>query len=208
MIENIEKYIKFYNDKGTIVVSNNNHSNPLTEDDVRELDLCCQKVEKEYVSIGDAGENNNLLVGRFMTDIEKPLVVDNPYSNKVIDILKNEKMNDFIKKILNIGNEETFLRRIQFNQIDKDCFVGYHLDTDSNPDYLTAGVIQLGRNYEGGNYRVYQKDKSFYDYKTSYGDLILSNCKYPHEVTKVIEGERKSLVFFISRYNGENQRIR
>ena len=207
-MENIEKYIKFYNDKGTIMVPSNSPINPLTENDVQELDLCCQEVEKEYVSIGDAGENNNLLVGRFMTDIEKPLVVDNPYSNRVIDILKNEKMNNFIKEILNIDDEGTFLRRIQFNQIDKDCFVGYHLDTDSNPDYLTAGVIQLGKDYEGGYYRVYQKDKSFYDYKTSYGDLILSNCKYPHEVTKVIEGQRKSLVFFISRYNGENRRIK
>ena len=83
-----------------------------------------------------------------------------------------------------------------------------NLDTDSNPDYLTSGIIQLGKNYEGGYYRVYQKDKSFYDYKTFYGDLILSNCKYPHEVTKVIKGERKSLVFFISRYNGKNKRVR
>ncbi len=208
MSENIENYIENYNNKGTIVVNNNSHINPFSEDNIKELDLCCQKVEKEYVSIGDAGENNNLLVGRFMTDVEKPLIVENPYSNKVIDILSNKKINDFIKKILNIESEETFLRRIQFNQIDKDCFVGYHLDTDSNPDYLTAGVIQLGKNYDGGYYRVYQKDNSCYDYKTSYGDLILSNCKYPHEVTKVIEGERKSLVFFISKYNGENKRIK
>ena len=54
-----------------------------------------------------------------------------------------------------------FIRRIQFNQIDKDCFVGYHLDTDSNPDYIAAGVIQIGSKFEGGLYRVYQKMRVF-----------------------------------------------
>ena len=37
------------------------------------------EVDKEYISIGDAGENN-LLVGRFMTDVKKPEVVNNGYS--------------------------------------------------------------------------------------------------------------------------------
>ncbi len=157
------------------------------------------------MSIGDAGESNNLLVGRFMTDVDKPLIVDNPYSNDVVKVLSQEKVKKFIKKILNI-DDKIFLRRIQFNQIDKNCFVGYHLDTDSNPDYLLAGVIQLGKTYEGGLYRVYQNNNDYYDYRSSFGDLILSNCNYPHEVTKVSNGERKSLVFFISKNGGNNKR--
>ena len=47
-------------------------THPIDKNEIKELSLCC-KVEKEYVSIGDAGESNNLLVGRFMTDVDKPL---------------------------------------------------------------------------------------------------------------------------------------
>ena len=52
---------------------------------------------------------------------------------------------------------------------------------------------------KGGKYRVYQKDGSYFDYTSTYGDLIISNCTYPHEVTRVTSGQRKSLVFFISK---------
>ena len=204
-MENIEDYKSNYDKKGTILIKKNCSINPLDENDINLLNLYCEKVEKEYVSIGDAGESNNLLVGRFMTDVDKPLIVDNPYSNDVVKVLSQEKVKTFIKKILNI-DDKIFLRRIQFNQIDKNCFVGYHLDTDSNPDYLLAGVIQLGKAYEGGLYRVYQNNNDYYDYRSSFGDLILSNCNYPHEVTKVSNGERKSLVFFISKNGGNNKR--
>ena len=73
----------------------------------------------------------------------------------------------------------------------KGLFVGYHLDIDSNPDYIFACVIQLGSNFKGGIYRVYNNNnkKKFYDYPPTEGSLILSDCNYPHEVTKVKSGK-------------------
>ena len=109
---------------------------------------------------------------------------------------------NFIKKILGV-EEEIFLRRIQFNQIDSNCFVGHHLDKDSNPDYIAAIVIQIGKLYKGGIYRVYQKDGSFFDYTSSYGDLIISDCNY-REVTKVTEGEENHCIF-VSNSNDLNK---
>ena len=144
---NIHK--KNYLEKGTMLLPYDNSDYPLTKENVQELQKLCYEVEKEYISIGDAGEKNNLLVGRFMTDIKKPEVVQNLYSDKVIKILSEKKLINFIKKILDV-NQEIFLRRIQFNQIDKNCFVGYHLDTDSNPDYIAAVVIQFSDLYKGG----------------------------------------------------------
>lgn len=194
-----------YKNKGTILVSKNDELNPISKDDLEELLECCNGVEKEFIEIGDAGESNNLLVGRFMTDIKKPEIVKNSFSKKVISILSKQKVFDFIKKISG-SKKKLFLRRVQFNQIDQGNFVGYHLDTDSNPDYLAACVIQLGSDYTGGKYRVYQPDGSFKDFISNYGDLIISNCKYPHEVTKVESGNRKSLVFFVSYEPGKNKR--
>ena len=206
-MRSIDKHKKIYREKGTMLLSYDNLDYPLTNENVQELEKFCHEVDKEYISIGDAGEKNNLLVGRFMTDIEKPEVVQNPYSEKVISILTEKKLMNFLKKILD-AKQEIFLRRIQFNQIDKDCFVGYHLDIDSNPDYIAAVVIQFSDLYKGGIYRVYQNDGNFSDFKSGYGDIIISNCNYAHEVTKVTEGERKSLVFFVSYSGAENKRIR
>ena len=93
-------YKKSYSNKGTILVSKNDKANPISKEDLNELLSCCNEVEKEFVEIGDAGESNNLLVGRFMTDVKKPEVVKNPFSEKVISILGKKKVFDFIKKSL------------------------------------------------------------------------------------------------------------
>ena len=196
---------KNYSTKGTILVNKDDEINPISKEDLNELLSCCEKVDKEFVEIGDAGESNNLLVGRFMTDVKKPEIVKNPFSEKVLSILSKQKVFDFIKKISgSMGN--LYLRRVQFNQIDKGNFVGYHLDTDSNPDYIAACVVQLGSDYTGGKYRVHQKDGTHNDFTSGFGDLIISNCNYPHEVTKVESGNRKSLVFFVSNDAGKNKR--
>ena len=207
MIEkNYSNLIKNYSKRGTIMVPFNNRHNPISNDDFLNLKKYCSKVEKEFIKIGDAGEKNHLLVGRFITDVKKPVVVKNKYSKKVISILKKKKLINFIKQIIKT-KKNLHLRRAQFNEIGKNCFVGYHLDIDSNPEYIAACVIQLGSNFKGGLYRVYQKkSEKFYDYAPSKGSLIISNCLYPHEVTKVKSGKRGSLVFFVSYKKGLNKR--
>jgi len=205
--ETYSTHIKNYKNKGTIIVPFDNKFNPLSEEDFLNLKKYCDNVEKEFIKIGDAGEKNHLLVGRFITDIKKPEIVKNKYSKKVISILKKKKIISFIKKIIKT-KKNLYLRRVQFNEISKNCFVGYHLDVDSNPEYVAACVIQLGSNFKGGLYRVYKnkKTKNFYDYEPSKGSLIISNCLNPHEVTKVKSGKRRSLVFFVSFKKGINKR--
>ena len=204
--ENYSSLVKNYEKKGTIMVPFSSSQNPISELDFSKLKNYCSNVEKEFIEIGDAGEKNHLLVGRFITDIKKPKIVKNKYSKKVISILKKKKLVNFIKKILKT-QKNINLRRVQFNEIRKNCFVGYHLDIDSNPDYIAACVIQLGSRFKGGIYRVYQKKcKKFYDYAPSKGSLIIRNCLYPHEVTKVKSGKRGSLVFFVSYKKGLNKR--
>jgi predicted 2-oxoglutarate/Fe(II)-dependent dioxygenase YbiX len=92
----------------------------------------------------------------------------------------------------------------------KDSFIGYHLDVDSNPDYLAAVVIQIGEEFEGGDYVVYKnkEDKKPNVFKPFYQSMIISNCLRPHEVTKITSGERVSLVFFLCSHNSSNKRIK
>ena len=198
------KYEKF----GTVMINGNSNINPMSSKNFLDLAKYCEKVEKEFIKIGDAGEKNHLLVGRFMTDIKGPKIVKNQFSQKVINILSQKKLMNFYKKILKIDQKEKiYLRRIQTNEISKGCFVGYHLDTDSNPDYLAAIVIQIGKKFSGGKYRVYQSKKKYIDYVPNHKSMIISDCNYPHEVTRVTNGSRKSLVYFISKHNKKNRRI-
>ena len=203
-MENFSAYKKNYLEKGTAYIKF--EENIFTEEEILELQRICFAVPKEHVEIGDAGESNYLKVGRFMTDTENPMVVNEGFSTLLIKILNKNTVKGFISKILDINENDIFYRRIQFNEIFENCFVGLHLDTDSNPDYLAACVIQVGEKFEGGMYRVYQKDKSYFDYKPDYGSLIISDCRYPHEVTRVTKGVRGSLVFFISKFKGKNRR--
>ena len=201
------KSLNSYKNNGTAYIPSKD--GPLTENDILLLQKCCEEVDKEFIEIGDAGEMNSLLVGRFMTDIDKPRIVKNSFSEKVIKILETPRVISFIKKVINC-DDDLYLRRIQFNEISENCFVGLHLDKDSNPDYLAACVLQLGKDFEGGIFRVYNKNDSnkFVDYKPEYGSLTISDCDFPHEVTRVTKGKRGSLVFFVSRNNDKNKRYK
>jgi hypothetical protein len=199
----MNNYQQNYYKNGTAYIPIND--SPLSIEDINKLNSFCNEVNKEFIEIGDAGEPNHLLVGRFMTDIEEPKKVDNHLSDEVIEILSSKKVIDFIKNVC-ACKEDIYIRRVQYNEIGENCFVGYHLDKDSNPDYLAAIVLQLGVNFNGGLYRVYNKlnKKKYIDYKPNFGSLLISDCDYPHEVTKVESGKRGSLVFFISKNNGKN----
>tara|TARA_B100001996_G_C18646491_1_gene587625 strand:+ start:380 stop:997 length:618 start_codon:yes stop_codon:yes gene_type:complete len=203
MNKSLENNRQNYDLKGTLMIPES--EGPFNENEIKQLEQICKDVDKEFVKVGDAGEPNHVHVGRFMTDIKKPEIVNKKYSLPLIKILNQDKIIDYIKKSIGV-KEKLYLRRIQFNQIDENCFVGYHLDIDSNPDYLVACVIQFGSNFDGGIYRVYKSKEKFYDYIPSYGSLIISDCRLPHEVTNVTKGNRKSLVFFLSKENGLNKR--
>ena len=158
MNKSLENNRQNYDLKGTLMIPES--EGPFNENEIKQLEQICKDVDKEFVKVGDAGEPNHVHVGRFMTDIKKPEIVNKKYSLPLIKILNQDKIIDYIKKSIGV-KEKLYLRRIQFNQIDENCFVGYHLDIDSNPDYLVACVIQFGSNFDGGIYRVYKSKEKF-----------------------------------------------
>ena len=66
-------------------------------------------------------------------------------------------------------------------------------------------MIQLGSRFTGGKYVVY-KNKKKKNLSPKYMSIIISDCKIPHEVTKVSSGERISFVFFLSGNFSKNKR--
>ena len=193
----IKKNLKKF---GTVLIKGK--ENFISLKDFNKIEKILHKIPKEYVTIGDAGEKNNVNVSRLTTDIDKPKLVNKKLSKVVIDLLNKEYLPKF-KNI--VSKKKLFIRRAQVNFMKKNSFVGYHLDIDSNPDYLYAVILQLGHKYSGGNYVVY-KNNSKKTFKPDYRSIIISDCKIPHEVSKVIDGQRTSFVFFLSSYFSKNKR--
>jgi hypothetical protein len=198
----LELHDKFVN-YGTILLKLGEH--PLTEAELDRLDQLsdASHVPYEHVLIGDAGEDNFVDVARFMTDVEAPSVVNEEAANEVLAILGSPKMMQFYDQVI---GTDLVIRRCQVNLLQKGGFVGFHLDTDSNPDYTSPIVLQFSSDYEGGNYVVHHPAHSAQEFRMPRYSMIISSCDLPHEVSEVTSGRRKSLVYFLSKHAGKNRR--
>lgn len=168
-----------------------------------ELEKLCKEVPIERVVTGDAGEPNYVDVGRFVTDINRPELVNRPLSDRAVEIVTQKKAVELFSEIL--GTDKIFVRRMQVNKFGVGGFVGLHLDTDSNPDYHFACILQFGDEYEGGEFVVHKGEEQSVSLKPEYRSITISNSSFPHEVLKVTKGERASFVFFISDSGAENK---
>lgn len=161
----------------------------------------------ETVLVGDAGEPNKVEVGRLMTDVDRPRVVNEVVSERMLTLLKEPRRLAMLQKLVQ-SDSPMQMRRAQINLMHSGSFIGLHLDKDSNPDYEISVVLQLGRSFEGGDFVVYRPDGGRTTISPEYKSVTVSRCDYPHEVCKVESGIRASLVFFISRHDGDNRRAR
>lgn len=160
----------------------------------------------EKILIGDADEENDLYVARFMTDRDRPTVVNHALSELIIPRVCNDNVMSLFRKLM--GDDAFYVRRMQVNRMKAGSFIGRHLDTDSNPDYQYSIVLQLGTYFSGGQFVVYDRDGNLRnDIKPEPRSVIISDCSYPHEVQQVTAGERVSLVFFVSRHADRNRRV-
>jgi len=168
-----------------------------SDGDLDDIVSLCKKVPKESVTVGDVGEEGKLEVGRFMTDVKNklPAVINDDLSHRMISILKNQKSHELFSRLM---DGDYHIRRIQINTMKEGSFLSKHVDTHSNNDYIFSIVLQLESEYDGGEFVIYF-DGGKEVVKTKRGDILINRCEVPHEVNKVLEGDRKSLVFFLSK---------
>ncbi len=89
----------------------------------------------EKILIGDADEENDLYVARFMTDRDRPTVVNHALSELIIPRVCNDNVMSLFRKLM--GDDAFYVRRMQVNRMKAGSFIGRHLDTDSNPTTST-----------------------------------------------------------------------
>lgn len=203
MFENVESHKERLETLGTILLEG--EETFLTKEEFDTLEELADNLPREHVEIGDADEPNSLDVGRFLTDIEHTELVNRPSSDRALEILGKPELMKLYGKLL--GEDELYIRRMQYNIMHENCFIGMHLDKDSNPDYAVAVVIQFGGEFEGGDFIVYGGDLPPRVFHTTRHSITISRCDFPHEVTRLTAGERKSLVYFLSAHGAENRRV-
>lgn len=174
-------------------------------DDINTI-LASKALPWEQVFIGDADELNDLAVARFMTDVERPMRVNQPLADQMISVVCNQKLLGFVSNLL--GGEEFYIRRMQVNKMKDGSFIGKHLDVDSNPDYLYSIVLQLGKGFSGGEFLIFNHQGEQVNLiRPELQSIVITDCSFPHQVEAVTEGERVSLVFFVSKYAEKNRRV-
>ncbi len=168
-----------------------------SSEDLQYLHQACESVPKELIRIGDVGEENNLDVGRFMEDRkeETPAYRNSPLGQGVVDRLNNGRCKQLLRSVM---EGDFYIRRCQANLLGHGSFIGKHIDTYSNLDYLYSCVLQFGNEYEGGEFFVDHNGQE-QEIRTGYGDFLINRCEIPHGVRRVTAGKRMSLVFFLSK---------
>lgn len=174
-----------------------------SNEEIFQLTKLCKTLPEEHIIVGDAGEKNDVYVGRIIIDLggELPKVVNAPISTEILKILKSKQT--FFDDLF---QEKMVIRRCQVNRLVENSFIGRHLDAASNPSYHVAVVVQLSKSYEGGEFVIYPQDKPDIISKTKFGDVVVTRSDIEHSVSPVKSGERTSLVYFYSKNTKENPR--
>ncbi|MDY4300471.1 2OG-Fe(II) oxygenase [Pseudomonas salmasensis] len=178
-----------------------------SDQEITRLEELQAQIPEETVTHGDAGDKHAIYVRRIMVDRagELPSTVNRPCSDGIIDILSGGQRPECLAALFQ-SQDPFHIRRCQMNRMIAGSFVGVHLDAASNPDYEYSIIVQLGRDFTGGAFVVYADNGEQSSYMASYGSVLVTTCKYRHEVSKVLSGERNSLVYFYSRHAGVNRR--
>lgn len=76
---------------------------------------------------------------------------------------------------------------------------GKHIDTGNPIKEWNIGII-LNKNYEGGDYIIYDKDDNPIIIDKEIGNVCIYQSQTPHEVTPIISGERWTIAMFIPKF--------
>jgi hypothetical protein len=164
----------------------------------------------ESVLEGDRQESTQVEVRRFRIDKpnEKPKI---PYSfslkwifsRGILDVLKTGKYENGLlqaKEFYDSLLPGWFIRRAQSHEYKPGYFVSLHTDSESNPNYRFAVNLNLSEKpFKGGLFQLMDpSSKQLINIPVKPGEMVITPCNVPHEVTHVEKGNRRSLAFFLS----------
>ncbi|KRR29853.1 2OG-Fe(II) oxygenase family protein [Bradyrhizobium retamae] len=201
----LAKYRSELADKGTVLIA---PETLFTKDELTRIDQLQSDIPEEEVRKGDAGDSHNVFVRRVRLDHagRNPSNVNGTASAQIIELLERTERVSALRKIFGTSSEYV-IRRCQMHRMPAGSFVGIHLDAESDPDFEYSVIVQLATEFEGGEFVVYPTDRKLQMFRPHLGTVLITTCRFRHEVRQVHAGERRSLVYFCSKYGGANRRI-
>ena len=192
---------KSFEDQGALLFAQ--EEVPMQEQEWQQLEKILDEVEYEHVVGGDAGEGHSVRVCRFYNDVDRPLALHDR-SLDISNIVMSQKMRAFYKQFT--GTDNLCLRRCQANLLYKGDYIGLHKDQDSSPCYFATVVFHFGSQCSGGDFISYDVKRGDKNYHPQQRSVLVNNCSIPHEVSKVLQGERKTLACFLSKDFGPSKK--
>lgn len=191
--------------KGTVMIG---PQTLFTQADLARIDQLQTEIPEEEVRDGDAGDSHNVFVKRVRVDPpgRPPSNVNGKAPGQIIELLERKDRGFALKKILGASSDYV-IRRCQMHRMPPGSFVGIHLDAESDPDFEYSVIVQLARDFDGGEFVVYPSAYEQQVFRPPFGAVLVTTCRLRHEVRPVNAGERRSLVYFCSKRSGANRRI-
>ncbi|MGY3238396.1 hypothetical protein ACVWZ4_000972 [Bradyrhizobium sp. USDA 4472] len=191
--------------KGTVVIA---PQILFTQEDLIKIDQLQAEIPEEEVREGDAGDLHSVFVKRVRVDPpgHTPTNVSGTASTQIMELLESKDRSFALRKIFGASSDYV-VRRCQMHRLPPGSFVGVHLDAASDPDFEYAVIVQLARDFDGGEFVVYPTGYEQHVFRPPFGAVLVTTCRVRHEVKPVSGGERRSLVYFCSKRAGANRRI-
>lgn len=191
---------RLVNDQAVILRSG---SHPLLRQSICEIQALVDSSQLlqayEHVVKGDTDEAHEVEVLRLIKDKRQ-------YVNQPAEVfsaakrLEFEMFSDSMKTLYQtVAPAAQQINRMQINVLKAGGFIGEHRDNDEINQYELVAILNLSTNYQGGLYCVTPPHREALNFDASFGDLILTTATVNHHVTRVTQGERKTLVCFLGR---------
>lgn len=178
---------------------------PISKSELEELNYLVSNGVENWVEIRPGHKlGNHHCFGVFLVypDDQGFPVARFPISSKVVNIINSPVMQNLYQALLET-QERIFCRRVQVNRLKEGDRIGAHNDMYADSDLMLSVILHLDGHYEGGEFILRSMlTKELITLKPKPGSLLILNPRADHCVETVTKGDRKTLVAFVSTYDG------
>ncbi|HEY0406609.1 MAG TPA: hypothetical protein VGC89_12835 [Pyrinomonadaceae bacterium] len=182
---------------------------PYSPEELSELQSLCEAIPLERGKVGYDGEDPRVEIGRIKLDPvdlaladypgegERRQIVNKVAAERIMHILAKPQAMQYWTEMLSLSR--AFIRRAQVNVLRVGGYISPHIDAEANPDYVATVIIGLSDAFSGGDYIVHQ-DSGPRAFRLDSDNMLVNLNHITHEVTPVISGARRTLVFFLATH--------
>lgn len=180
-----------------------------SEDSFREIgDLCATALQYQRIDSGDTNDYHDLNCARLMgSPVGKSPTILNEFALPILQRVGSPALMHYVQGILGIQDQPLYFRRAQSHEMRNGQFIGAHVDNHADPDWDAVIILYLDADFDGGSHIIdYRDGRPNKEVFTVPGSIMVAPVDTWHWVTPVTRGCRRSLIGFLSRYNGPNRR--